>query len=114
MARYVKVKVTENAVKSYLHHLIDDYGYNGEIETFGYCSDYGIDLEGSTIDKIVEKPDGDYTFFYNENTGDCDTLSQFNLGNVFDFAREIKKACLEEEEIAYAENYGEGAVARLG
>jgi len=61
-----------------------------ELHTFDFCSDEGVCLEGSTVDKITW--DGDrMRFYYNENTGDYDELTAFRPAALKDFHDRLEK-----------------------
>lgn len=93
--------------------LVQEEGYKEELETFDYCTSYGVMLEDSTIDKITISGDN-ITFYFNENTGDCATFGEFTYRGLMDFYKGLKEAIKEENEYAYMENMAEGACAMLG
>lgn len=67
-----------------------------ELETFELCSNYGFDLAGSTIDKVVTEYEGHLRFYYNENTGDYDYDSEFNVPDLERFFNSIDSALTKE------------------
>ena len=69
-----------------------------EIETFGLCSDYGIELADCTIDKVATEYEGHLCFFYNENTGDCDYDSAFKVADLVEFFKGLTHAFNEESD----------------
>jgi hypothetical protein len=73
ITKQVKYVATNGDIEGKLEELVDEYGENGEIHIFHICSNKGITLDGSTIDKIAKEADTWY-FYYNENTNDCEPL----------------------------------------
>lgn len=70
--------------------LIDRFGINNELFTFNYCSEKGIDLGGSTIDKIVYIPQNEeLLFYYNENTNDYESFESLPKTDVRKFYNEL-------------------------
>lgn len=59
--------------------LIFSCGDGKEIHVFDASSDYGVELDGSSIDKISIEGEKDIYFYYNENTNDCDELHCFSI-----------------------------------
>ena len=83
----------EKLIKKFTN-LINRFGNSGRLYTFDICSDYGVELEGSTIDSIVI--DGNtIIFFYNENTGDYDDITIFKEESLKQFYNEISSALNE-------------------
>lgn len=85
----VRQKVSNETREKFIH-LIETYGENYELEVFDICSDKGIDLDGSTIDKITIEGTT-IVFYYNENIGDFDTIDAFDEDCLIDFADELSK-----------------------
>ena len=105
-------KISDSLYKDYVS-LVDDKGYKNELKTFGLCSEYGLSLADSTIDKI-EVCNDNILFYYNENTNDYDTYQHFEIGDLAQFFDELVRAIEENEEYAEFENRAEGLVAQLG
>lgn len=72
-------------------------GYNDTIETFPICSDYGIELDGSTIDKIELMCDGRIAFYYNENINDYDFMDGFTFEGLKSFYERLVEVWDEDE-----------------
>ena len=89
-------KVSDSLYKDYVA-LVDDKGYKNELKTFGLCSEYGLSLADSTIDKI-EVWNDNILFYYNENTNDCDTYQHFEIEDLAQFFDGLVRA-IEEHEI---------------
>lgn len=70
--------------------LVRKYGYNGVLHTFNICSDYGVELAGSTIDKIEVSGSMVY-FYFNENINDYDSFNMFLVRDLQKFYNGIKK-----------------------
>ena len=69
--------------------LIATYGKNCSLFTFNLCADNGIELNGSTIDRIDDC--GSYiNFYYNENTNDYDSNYAFAEKDLQSFYTELK------------------------
>ena len=108
-------KLSDSLYKDYVA-LVDDKGYKNELKTFDLCSEYGLSLADSTIDKI-EVWNDNILFYYNENTNDCDTYQHFEIEDLAQFFDGLVRAIEEDKEYAeYAEikNRVEGLVAQLG
>ena len=105
-------KLSDSLYKDYVA-LVDDKGYKNELTTFGLCSEYGLSLADSTIDKI-EVTDNNIFFYYNENTNDCDTYQYFEIEDLAQFFDGLVMAIEEDKEYAEFENRAEGLVAQLG
>ncbi len=74
-------------------NLIRTFGHKNEMQTFSYCSEYGFDLAGSTIDRIqIIGNDSGLCFVYNENTNDYDTDSAFTDSQLEDFFTNLEYA----------------------
>lgn len=86
----------------------DSSGFDDTIDTFYLCSEYGFELDNSTIDKIELTQDGRVYFYYNQNTNDLDPIEHFSFRALKQFYNALIDAWNEEEEICYMENYGEG------
>ena len=68
--------------------LIKEFGNRGILHTFEYCANYGIELDGSTIDAIVI--DGNSViFYYNENTDDWDDITAFSQRGLENFYEKL-------------------------
>jgi len=79
--------------------LVSKFGKDNELYTFDTCSNFGIELADSTIDKI-ELIFGfdDITnvmFYFNENTGDCCSIDRFNEDELLDFYKELKNEMIK-------------------
>ena len=105
-------KVSDSLYKDYVA-LVDDKGYNNELKTFDLCSEYGLSLADSTIDKI-EVWNDNILFYYNEEANDYDDYQHFEIGDLAQFFDELVRAIEEDEEYAEFENRAEGLVAQLG
>lgn len=86
--------MTREQIKQKFIDLVKDNGENfmsvcGEcytLETFNICSNYGVELAQSTIDKIEYDEHNDKVFFfYNENTNDFDEIEHFKVADLKDF-----------------------------
>lgn len=66
------------------NELIEEFGEDGELYTFGACSEWGASLAGSTIDKIVISC-GEICVVFNENTNDNKRLNGFATEDLYDF-----------------------------
>lgn len=104
-------KVSDSLYKDYVA-LVDDKGYNNELKTFDLCSEYGLSLADSTIDKI-EVWNDNILFYYNEEANDYDAYQHFEIGDLAQFFDELVRAIEEDEEYAESENRAEGLVAQL-
>lgn len=69
--------------------IISAYGENHELHTFELCANDGIELLGSTIDKITEDEDGNVRFYFNENTGDYEVSCHIPVNALDDFATSL-------------------------
>ena len=74
------------------------------IEVFDLCSDYGFDLDGSTIDRIETEGRDHLKFYFNENTGDFDYETAFDTDSLTDFFYRLRSA------LALYESNGRGRV----
>lgn len=81
--------------------IVNRYGSDNELEIFHICADEGIELAGSTIDKISLVGDRIY-FFFNENEGDCDEYSDFRLKDLMDFCDALVGYFQKQENVALA------------
>lgn len=77
-------------LKSRIKMLVYGYGEHNSLDVTSASFDGGIELEGSTIDKI-EVADGDVRFYYNANTNDYDEFEAFDLVEMMDYFIELKK-----------------------
>ena len=105
-------KVSDSLYKDYVA-LVDDKGYNNELKTFDLCSEYGLSLADSTIDKI-EVWNDNILFYYNENTNDYDSIEAFQTEELAEFYDNLVEAIEDDERIIWQENEGEVRCARLG
>ena len=105
-------KVSDSLYKDYVA-LVDDKGYKNELKTFDLCSEYGLSLADSTIDKI-EVWNDNILFYYNEDANDYDYYQNFEIGDLAQFFDELVRVIEEDEEYAESENRAEGLVAQLG
>ena len=79
-------------------NLIDAYGEDDELYTFEACSNNGIGLDGSTIDKIDIRADGQLIFVFNENENDFAMESEFSESGLEEFANGLEEVFYEEEK----------------
>jgi len=79
-----KLRIPKKSMKELFIALVNNYGKDNELYTFEICSNYGVELANSTIDKIVIVGT-DVLFYYNENTGDYDLLEAFKDKDLLDF-----------------------------
>ena len=105
-------KVSDSLYKDYVA-LVDDKGYKNELKTFGLCSEYGLSLADSTIDKI-EVWNDNILFYYNENTNDYDSIEAFQTEELAEFYDNLVAAIEDDERIMWEENEAETRCARLG
>ena len=103
-----KIKFTKGEIKDKFIELVKEYGKNGILFTFEYCSNYGVELECSTIDEI-QSFNGDVIFVYNANVqGEWDYLEQFSMDDLICFYNglidAIEEDVLEEETVETYEN----------
>lgn len=94
--------MTKKAIVEKIRNLVNQRGENGRLEVFAFCANYGVMLDGSTIDRIDVTPCG-LDFFYNENTGDFDTDREFTAPDLKEFYNDLINAIKDEDEsyIAY-------------
>ena len=63
-----------------------------EIDTFGFCSDTGAELDNSTIDKIISYfPRKEIRIFYNINTYDGNDIEDFDADDLIQFYDKLVK-----------------------
>ena len=105
-------KISDSLYKDYVA-LVDDKGYKNELKTFGLCSEYGLSLADSTIDKI-EVCNDNILFYYNENTNDYDSIEAFQTEELAEFYDNLVAAIEDDERIMWEENEAEARCARLG
>lgn len=87
--------------------LIKRFGSKDELYTFDLCSNHGIELDGSTIDKIAYNPlNGDILFYYNENTDDFDKFESFSLDNLRYFYNDILWSVWNEDGVTCKQKIG--------
>lgn len=92
-----KINLTKKDIKKKFIELVNEYGKKGILYTFGYCSDYGVELECSTIDEIQSFND-DVIFVYNANEQDeWAYLEQFSMDALIYFYNGLVDAINEEE-----------------
>lgn len=59
---------------------------NNEIDTFEFCTNDGLELECSTIDKIVSYyPRNEIMVYFNVNTHDCKDIRSFKADDLIQF-----------------------------
>lgn len=92
-----KINLTKKDVKKKFVELVNEYGKKGILYTFDYCSNYGVELECSTIDEIQSFND-DVIFVYNANEQDeWAYLEQFSMDSLIYFYNGLVDAIKEEE-----------------
>lgn len=102
-----KEKLTKvNIVEAY-KNLFNVMGHDDTIYTFELCSNYGFELNNSTIDKIELTRDGRLYFYYNQNTNDLDPIERFSFRDLKAFYNGLVDAWNEEEGYAYGEVKGQ-------
>ena len=89
-------RMTKKSIVNAYKELFATMGHNNTIETFGLCSDYGMELDGSTIDKIEMSNDGRVYFYYNQNTNDLDPIECFSVSALKSFYDGLIEAWNEE------------------
>ena len=63
-----------------------------EIDTFEFCSDTGVELDNSTIDKIVSYfPRNEIRIYYNINTYDGNDIEDFDADDLIQFYDKLVK-----------------------
>ena len=93
-----KITFTKKEIKDKFIELVKKYGKNGILFTFEYCSNYGVELECSTIDEI-QSFNGDVIFVYNANVqGEWDYLEQFSMDDLIYFYNGLIDAIEEEKK----------------
>lgn len=82
-----KINFNKDNIKKCYIDLIKQYGKDNTLYTFDYCSNYGIELNNSTIDAIqVDLYSGDVIFVYNANvSGEYDYIESFSMEDLIDF-----------------------------
>lgn len=60
-----------------------------ELHVFELCSEYGIELNYSTIDKITLWDDGSIDIYYNENENDYANILSFEIEDLTFFYNSI-------------------------
>jgi hypothetical protein len=95
--KVTKALALVNDLKSRIKMLVYAYGEHNSLDVTTASFDYGIELEGSTIDKI-EVADCDVRFYYNANTNDYDEFDEFDYCELMDYFMELKE-WLEKHEI---------------
>ena len=101
----------EKSIKDKFTELVKKEGFDNELFTFEYCSNYDCSLADNTIDKIEVSIDGDVRFYYNQNTNDYDRIERFDDADLEEFYNELVEAIEEEREYQEQENSGEGTDA---
>ena len=102
-----KIKFTKKEIKDKFIELVKEYGKNGILFTFEYCSNYGVELECSTIDEI-QSFNGDVIFVYNANVqGEWDYLEQFSMDDLIYFYNGLIDAIEEEKKYEQEEEQKE-------
>lgn len=93
-----KIEFTKKDVKKKFVELVNEYGKKGILYTFDYCSNYGVELECSTIDEIQSFND-DVIFVYNANEQDeWAYLEQFSMDALIYFYNGLVDAIKEEQD----------------
>lgn len=93
-----KINLTKKDVKKKFIELVNEYGKKGILYTFDYCSNYGVELECSTIDEIQSFND-DVIFVYNANEKyDWAYLEQFSMDSLIYFYNGLVDAIKEEQD----------------
>lgn len=77
-------KIDYCTIKTKFIELVNAVGKNNEFHTFSICSDHGVELDKSTIDKIVVVRH-DVRFYFNENEDDYAYLETFSINGLVDF-----------------------------
>lgn len=84
-------------VKQSYIDLVKECGKDNTLYTFEYCSNFGIELDNSTIDEISIAGD-DVMFVYNANVqGEWDYLEHFSMDSLIGFYNGLIDAIKEEE-----------------
>ena len=91
-----KIKFSKEVIEDYYKRLIEKYGKNGSLWVFDYCSDYGLELDNSTIDEIIIYLD-DIVFIFDKNDNDYAYLSQFAMESLIEFYNGLVDALNEED-----------------
>ena len=80
-------------------NLVKKYGKNDILFTFEYCSDYGVELNDSTIDQIeYDSLTDNVLFVYNANVrGDYALYEQFSEEDLKSFYDGLISAIANEE-----------------
>lgn len=92
-----KIKFSKNEIKEKFIELVKEYGKNGILYTFDYCSNYGVELECSTIDEI-QSNNRDVIFVYNANVqGEWKYFEQFTMESLIEFYNGLVDALNEED-----------------
>ena len=92
-----KISFSKADIKKKFIDLLTEYGEKGALYTFNYCSDYGIELEHSTIDEI-ELNGIDVIFKYNMLDDDWDYLEAFSMDDLICFYNGLVVAIEREME----------------
>lgn len=78
-------------------NLVNKYGENGVLNVF--FANIGVELDGSTIDKIEVIGNGtNVCFYYNANTNDYDTIGAFSEDALALFLTELEDELEERDE----------------
>lgn len=90
---------TKNFLKKVYKQLVKRYGYSkNNLFVFEYCSNYGIELDNSTIDEIEICGD-DVLFVFNSNEkGNYDYLEHFCDYDLMQFYVKLVNAIEEEND----------------
>lgn len=93
-----KINFSKEDIKKKFIDLVTEYGEKGVLYTFNYCSDYGVELENSTIDQI-EFDGFDVLFTYNMNEDDeWDYIEKFSMDGLICFYNDLVDAIESEME----------------
>ena len=91
-----KIKFSKEVIEDYYKELVKKYGKNDSLWVFDYCSDYGLELDNSTIDEIIIYLD-DIVFIFDKNDNDYAYLSQFTMESLIEFYNGLVGALNEED-----------------
>lgn len=90
---------TKDFLKKVYKQLVKQYGYSkNNLFVFEYCSNYGIELDNSTIDEIEICGD-DVLFIFNANeNGNYAHLERFSKDELMEFYVKLIDAIEEEKK----------------
>lgn len=88
-------KIEYHNIREKFIELVNAVGRDGEFQTFSICSDHGVELDESTIDKI--KVVGDRVdFYFNECTDDYAPLECFTYNGLVNFLDGIVRFLIDD------------------